>query len=85
MRNRWRIQVENTDIRHSRYSGTCQQLRSVKDGLTAHKFRYAKKYFTPLLAESSIGYVQALYEQTQHGLQYTEAYTATGDNNNLPQ
>jgi len=57
----------------------------VKDGLTAHKFSYAKKYFTPLLAESSIDYLQALYEQTQHGLQYIEAYTATENNNNLPQ
>ena len=42
-----------------------------------------EKYFTPLLTESSLEYLQALYEQTQYELQYLEAYTAT-DKKNLP-
>jgi len=43
-----------------------------------------EKCFTPLLTESSLDYLQALYEQTQYELQYLEAYTAT-DKNTLPQ
>ena len=37
-----------------------------------------EKYFTPLLTESSLEYLQALYER-----QYLEAYTAI-DKKNLP-
>jgi len=35
-----------------------------------------EKYFTPLLTESSLEYLQALYQQTQYEIQYLEAYTA---------
>jgi len=42
-----------------------------------------EKYFTPLVTESSLEYLQALYEQTQYEIQYLEAYTAI-DKKNLP-
>ena len=42
-----------------------------------------EKYFTPLLTESSLEYLEALYQQTQYELQYHEAYT-TIDKKKLP-
>jgi len=39
-----------------------------------------EKYFTPLLTDSSLEYLEALYQQQYYESQYIEVYTASDGN-----